>query len=427
MRTEVLRLRAALHDPVTGLSAYPALLSRLRTLLDEHRHVGVLHVGVDDVELVEALYGWQVLDGLLARVADELRAAAREALPAGTLLSIDRVAGDRFLAFVPATPTGEDPDSPYLAELCEVLRSRLDRVLEDDAFYGLGPRLAFRIGHALLSENPYYRFERRVHAAVAEAGELPDRVRSRREVSVEEELRRIVEQCEVRATLHPIVDLVSGREIAYEALARGPRGSRFELPASMFAESARVGIETALDRACRAAAFRERERVDGETLLFVNALAASLEDPEWRGEPVASQMQAAHTDAGHVVIEVSERGLDVDPERTCRAVDGLRASGFRISLDDVGTGYASLETLERLRPDFVKIDPSLVRAIDRHEIKQEAVGSLVHIVSTLGADLIAEGVETREEAETLRRIGIRLAQGYLFRRPAETGSRGATP
>ena len=73
--------------------------------------------------------------------------------------------------------------------------------------------------------------------------------------------------------------------------------------------------------------------------------------------------------------------------------------------------------MQALRPDFVKVDPSLVREIDGHRIKQEAMASLVNIAGTLGADVIAEGVETEGEADALRRLGVRLAQGYLFAPP----------
>ena len=416
-RTGYLRLKAALHDPITTLPSYPALMSNLRTLLDDRRKVGVIHVEVEDLDLVEALYGWQVFDRVLERASQVLRAALGDNLPEATLLALDRVAGDRLLAFVPHRFDGEDADGVFLSECCRSLRSRLVGAFDEVEFRGLGTRLGFRLGHSLLSENPYFRFERRVHAAIAEAGELPERQRSRRDLSADEELKRIVEDADVSALYQAVVDLESRREIGYEALARGPAGSAFERPGTMFAVSGRAGINTALDRICRDTALRECGRLAADTLLFVNVLPASLDDPEWRGDPVDALLDGSSLRRDHVVLEVSERALDGGVDRARDAIGGLRDRGFRFALDDVGTGYASLETMQALRPDFVKVDRSLVREIDGQRIKQEAMSSLLSIAGSLGADVIAEGVETEGEAVVLQRLGVRLAQGFLFTPP----------
>lgn len=416
-RTRYLRLKAALHDPITTLPSYPALMSSLRTMLDERREVGVVHVEIEDLDLVESLYGWQVFDRVLEHASRILRRALGTDLPAATLLALDRVAGDRFLAFVPHRFDGQNADAVFLSECCRALRVRLGEGFENGEFRGLGPRLGFRLGHAQLSENPYFRFERRVHAAIAEAGEFPDRQRSRRDLSTAAELRRIVEDSDVSALFQAVVELESRREIGYEALARGPAGSVFERPGTMFAVSGREGIDTALDRICRDTAIRDCGRMAGDALLFVNVLPLSLEDPEWRGDPVDRLLDGSSLRRDHVILEVSERALDGHAGRACDAVEGLRDRGFRFALDDVGTGYASLEMMQALRPDFVKVDCSLVREIDAQRIKQEAMSSLLNIAGSLGADVIAEGVETEREALALQRLGVRLAQGYLFAPP----------
>jgi EAL domain-containing protein (putative c-di-GMP-specific phosphodiesterase class I) len=155
----------------------------------------------------------------------------------------------------------------------------------------------------------------------------------------------------------------------------------------------------------------------GDALLFVNVLPRSLEDPEWRGDPVDALLDGSALRRERVILEVSERALGGDAVRACEALDRLRDRGFRFAIDDVGTGYASLETLQALHPDFVKVDRSLVRAIDAQRIKQEAMSSLLSIAGSLGADVIAEGVETEGEAVALQRLGVRLAQGYLFAPP----------
>jgi len=96
----------------------------------------------------------------------------------------------------------------------------------------------------------------------------------------------------------------------------------------------------------------------------------------------------------------------------------LRRQGFLVAIDDVGTGYSSLQTITEIHPDFIKVDLSLVKNIHRSLLKQELVHSLLQAGSRIGAQVIAEGIETEEERRTLRQCGVRYGQGYFFARPA---------
>ena len=357
------------------------------------------------------------LDDLVRTTAAHLRQRVGRELPLATLLSIHAVAGDRFVAFVPESREGGELDGPLLGEIAREVRATLDVLLDTERYAGLSPRVTFRVGHALLAESPYFRFERRVHAAVAAARGLPGRVERAREVSTGEELRRIIEDSDVSAVFQPVVDLGTRDVLGFEAFARGPKDSDFEAPRSMFACSGRLGVGHDLDRLCRDVALRACEGFERPGKLFLNVLPESLEDPEWRNGRVAELLSAASLCPSDVVLELSERDADARVEATAEAIRRLRERGFAVALDDVGTGYASLGTLDRLRPDFVKVDGTLVRAVHRHPIQQEALSSLAAIASRLGAELIAEGVETNDEASALRGLGFRYGQGYLFREP----------
>jgi EAL domain-containing protein (putative c-di-GMP-specific phosphodiesterase class I) len=104
--------------------------------------------------------------------------------------------------------------------------------------------------------------------------------------------------------------------------------------------------------------------------------------------------------------------------RTLQVLGELRVLGIRLSIDDVGTGYSSLQTITEVEPDFIKIDLSLIKNIHRSLIKQELVHSLLHVAARIGARVIAEGIETEDEYRTLRRCGVRYGQGFWFARPA---------
>lgn len=425
-RNLYLKLRGALHDRTTGLPAFPLLVDELRTLLDERRHVGVVHLEAANVDLVESLYGWQVFDRVVARMAHVLRACVGAELPAGTLLAVNGVPADRFVAFVPVGPDGREPEAEWLERAAGKVRSRLEQAFDDDDdVAGLSPRLVFRAGWASLSENPYYRFERRVHQAVEEARSRPGRRIASRDRSWKAELRRIIREEAISVLFQPVVDLKTGEVFGFEALSRGPKDGPFEMPRPMFAFSGRVGAGPELDRACRSAALREAGAVAGGRKLFLNVLPGSLSAPDWRGG-VAGLLEAASRRPEDLVLEVSERGLDADPDGVARACEALRALGFGLAVDDVGTGYASLMTIDRVRPDYLKVDASVVRGIQGSLIKQDLLASIVAASRRIGAPVVAVGVETDEEADALRRGGASYGQGYLFADPGPA-SRWSSP
>jgi len=417
-RNEYLRLKSAVCDRITGLPAYTLLIDDLRTLLDVRRHVGVIHVEPVNLGIVESLYGWQAFDRTTAGLAEALLALPGRSVPGSARLAAGSVPADRFVVFVPDGPSGTEIDHAILAELAAAVKLKLDAALEQDAAAAaLSPRLLVRTGYALLSEDPFYRFERRLHAAVDEARRLPERRAERRDLAWGEELRKMIREARVRTLWQPVVDLASGAIVGFEALSRGPADSLFEMPRAMFALSGRVGASGELDRLCHESAFREAAGFAPAGKLFVNVLPETLADPKFSGGAMRDLAVATGRKPADVVVEISERAVGGATESCVAACAALRAGGFAIAIDDAGTGAAGATLIDRLKPDFVKVDASLVRGIDANLLKQEIFGSLVGAGSASGAAVVAVGVETAREAGVLRALGARYAQGYHFAAP----------
>lgn len=408
LRRGYLRLKSVLFDRVTGLPVFAALTDRLRTLLDERRALGVIHIEIEQLELVESLYGWQVFDRIVTRAADALKGSAETVLPAGTLLATSGLAGDRFAAFVPNGATGEEITREELERFAVQIRERLDLAFADAEFAGLAQRVKFREGWSLLSLNPFYRFERRLHAALEEARGLHERRASHNRRGMDDELQRILREPGLRTVFQPVVDLQTRRRMGWEALARGPEHSVYEMPAVLFSASQRLGLDADLDRLCRESALRSCSALATSEKIFLNVLPSCFD-----GEPLHGLVDDPHD----FVLEFSERGGDGDPAAFAAAFSAAKSAGFDVALDDVGTGYASQAVLERVRPDYLKLDVSLVREIDRNFIKQELLHSLIRIANRMGASVIAEGVETEDEAGALLAAGATYGQGCLFARP----------
>jgi len=421
-RVGYLKLRSVLHDRVTGLPAFPVHIDQLRTMLDQRRVLGVLHIEFADLKIVESLYGWQVFDRILARAATSLQSTLGGELPAETLLSINAVAGDCFIAFVPAGPDGAEVDGAYLTKLGRTVCRRLQRAFRGKEFAGISPHLVFRAGHSLLSLDPFHRFERRVYEALASASSFNEQRERRRELSWSEELHRIIRDAEVDVVFQPVVDLGSRSFLGHEAFVRGPSGSLFETPRAMFSMSERIGADVELDRVCSQAALKGAAEIERGGKLFLNLLVASLSEGEDGPLDIQAAVAAAGREASDVVLEFSERLADSDPDGFVKTLRGLKEQGFPVALDDVGTGFYSRSLIEQIRPDYLKLDESLVRNIHKNLIKQELLVSLIRLAREFGSAVIAEGVESEEEAAVLLEAGAGYGQGYHFAAPVPPSS-----
>jgi len=209
----------------------------------------------------------------------------------------------------------------------------------------------------------------------------------------------------------PIVSW-SGRKIfAYETLLRTDEPT-LRSPLDFFDAAERLGRAAELGRTIRARVATLLRETPPPAQLFVNLHPADLEDEE-----LYSDGGALTPFAGEVVLEITERAaLDRIHELGSR-VTRLRTLGYRIAIDDLGAGYAGLTSFAQLEPEVVKVDMSLVRGIDASAVKQKLVRSIISLCTELGIQLVAEGIETAAERDTLVALGGDLCQGYLFARP----------
>jgi EAL domain-containing protein (putative c-di-GMP-specific phosphodiesterase class I) len=209
----------------------------------------------------------------------------------------------------------------------------------------------------------------------------------------------------------PIVSLSSGKVYGYEALMRSADAA-LPTPMHLLDAAERLDALHELGQLIRRRASEPLERAPRDTLLFVNLHPKDLLDPDLT-DPNAPLTRIAE----RVVLEVTERaslgGLDDVQGRVAR----LRSLGYRVAVDDLGAGYAGLTSFALLEPEIVKIDMTLTRDIDKSLVKQKLVASLTGLCREMNLTIVTEGVETREERDTLARLGCDLLQGYLFARP----------
>lgn len=218
---------------------------------------------------------------------------------------------------------------------------------------------------------------------------------------------------ELNMAFQPIVNVHTGRTLGYEALVRGPQGQ----DAAWVFRQIVPGQEYALDQACRTLAIRTAARLHLRGQLSINFLPGAVYEPH---ACLQQTLRAARDSAfplHRLMFEVVEHEQVPDPPHVRAIIDTYRAHGFLTALDDYGAGHATPALLMALRPDVVKLDRHLVQAAPQDAGTALRIRDMVRYARHSSLHVIAEGIETVQEARTLLRLGVTLMQGYYFARP----------
>jgi EAL domain-containing protein (putative c-di-GMP-specific phosphodiesterase class I) len=234
--------------------------------------------------------------------------------------------------------------------------------------------------------------------AVASVGVHPDSV----------DVRRILKDEAVSLAYQPIVDIVTNSVVAVEALARFQDQAS---PMAVLRAAEPLGLGAEIEALIVRKALAERFRVPAGVLLTVNVAPARL-----LGDPVRTLV--AEADLNGVVLELTEHALPPAPEQLIPQIKLLRDRGALIALDDTGAGYQGIQQVAELRPDWVKIDRSLVTGASQDAVRRASLQMFGRVTRRVGALAVAEGVETQDDLDTLRELEIPLAQGYLLGAPS---------
>jgi EAL domain-containing protein (putative c-di-GMP-specific phosphodiesterase class I) len=224
------------------------------------------------------------------------------------------------------------------------------------------------------------------------------------------QIRAVLREHRLTTVLQPIVDLVSGAPVGYEALARF-EGETPQSPDLWFAAAETVGLGRELELAAVKSALEHLDNLPEDVYLSLNVSP----------DTAMTQEFATLIEGGteRIVIEVTEHAAIGDYPQFNSSVARLRFRGMRYAVDDAGAGFATFSHILSTKPDIVKLDMSLIRDIHRDLARRALLHGLIYFIEQINATAVAEGVETLEEAESLKRLGVHCAQGYYFGRPGE--------
>lgn len=409
-------------DALTGLSnrAHFQHLceARLNAVTPNSTRFAMLFIDLNRFKLVNDAHGHTVGDAVLREVAQRLLAAV---MFDDTLA---RLGGDEFGLLMSATT-----DAACHAKTMRLLAA-FDAPLQ---ILGMSFDLGASIGIALFPDDARSFNELLAHADLAmfaakgKGGssaarfvpELADK--ARHQMMVATDLRSAVERGELFTEYQPIIDMRNGQWRGVEALARWQHPARgLVLPTEFITAAEEQGLigrvgRTIASQAIKQAAAWSRE-FSAPLRVTINVSAHQLRETDFV-EFIAAELSIHGLPAIRLFIELTESVLVDADAVSVSSVNGLRALGVRVVLDDIGAGYSSLAYLKRLRIDLVKLDRSFVQGAPHRRVDVAIIRALSTLASSLGIHVVAEGIETAEQAEFLKSEGVLYGQGFLFARP----------
>jgi diguanylate cyclase (GGDEF)-like protein len=412
----------AFHDSLTGFANRLLFAERVHKAVMRGRPGDrgpvVLFVDLDDFKMINDSLGHSAGDQLLIAVAARVRSSLRpEDLVA-------RLGGDEFAVLLERS---DRLDAEGVAgRLVDALRAPFaleGREIRVHASIGIARAEPGSIAEDLLRNADVAMYAAKTNGKGGYAWYDPEmHVRAQRRQELAVTLEGSVERDEIEAYFQPIVALATGRVVGLEALARWRHPVRgLVLPDSFIPLAEETGFmppigRTMLRQACeQLQTWRSRHRFHDELMVSVNLSQSELRNPALT-QDVEEVLAETGTPPDRLVLEITESSAMEDPAATIDMLGRLRRLGVRLALDDFGTGYSSLSHLSDFPIDMLKIAKPFV---DRIEHDSTFVDAILRLAQTLDLEVVAEGIETREQAEMLRSLGCGLGQGYYYAQPSQ--------
>jgi EAL domain-containing protein (putative c-di-GMP-specific phosphodiesterase class I) len=246
-------------------------------------------------------------------------------------------------------------------------------------------------------------------------------------------LQKIMKNNSMSTYFQPILKLNTGETIGFEALNRPAETNLFPSTEDFYEFVGQSNQIFLVECFCRNNALKRFvERLNGNfqqeaTLIFINIHPCVLMDSNYHSGETLQLISSLEIDPRQVVFELTERSAVTDYSMFEKVLSHYRSQGFRIAIDDVGSGYNSLKTLICLKPEFIKLDRSLIENIDQNFEKQQLVKLIIEYAKQSKTEIIAEGIERAKELAFIRKHGVDYAQGFALGKPLEEVVPGSIP
>lgn len=407
---QVERLRELFVDATTELPTLAVVVDDLRRVIEAGETLQVFCIEIEPLFRLGERNYWEAFDALRREFVRGLHVMVGPVLGNDVTIATSHAGGNDFYCFA----------RNYRGVQTQTTRN-LERIARTSLrSLSVGPEIAEQVmifaGGSTTQPQPHPVFAPRIlYNAIREAKDSAERRETRFYHSLRERLLRTVQARTIRTVFQPLLNLQTREIRGYEALSRGPAGSELESPDVIFEIARDFDLIWELERLCIENVQPFLAEISQRGSLFFNLESHFIQQLQQRGTQV---FEPFFEYRNSIVIEVTERSAIRDYRTFRHTLQNLKAMGFKIAIDDCGSGYASLEAVAELQPDFLKVGHSLLHGLENDPVRTRLVELVARLAETVGATTIAEAIETEEQLRICKELGIQHGQGYLFARPA---------
>ncbi|WCK54550.1 GGDEF domain-containing protein [Aneurinibacillus sp. Ricciae_BoGa-3] len=372
----------------------------------------LFYLDIKNMSEIEAKFGFQEAGHILIQLERVLLDASHSVLRGeAALIAIQKLWGDDYAVYLSWEGTYKDE---IMKELCLDLKREVeDKVNKRVTYPNINP-IEVHIGYAKIDGDDLVK---EMYTSVKYASQMAKFGIMSREFKNIELFNHILETEDIHMVAQPIVSLKTGALLGWESLLRGPEGSAFYSPADLFDCAQKTGRSFQLESLCRRKAIDNFKYIESSCKLFINLDARSIDDPFLLRGEIFKQMERYRLTPHNIVFEITERHAIKNFDSFREIIQEYRKKGYLIAVDDAGAGYSSLEAIAEIYPDYIKLDMALIRNVDIDPIKQALLETFVKFANKVKCKIIAEGIETESELETLINLGVDYGQGFILGRP----------
>ncbi|MCL0041841.1 EAL and GGDEF domain-containing protein [Peptococcaceae bacterium] len=384
--------------------------------LKDRQWIGILYLEIVNFNALKEKVGKNTIESMLNQMQIECKSAIQKNFSKYLLIKVCPW-GDDVCTFI--TSNNSPPSVGEFRKLAYDFRDEVRNNIREFLARSTGiegiallEQLNFHIGYSIAEKNAD------VYRALKESFLIAKSKYNLDELKALELLKKLIEEKNFNIVYQPLVSLSTGKVIGYEALTRGPKDSILESPAKLFPLAEKANLLYALEKVTREKALEKIGQLTDEELLFLNINPSILNDPSFSGDRTKEILLKNGKSPQSVVFEITERTAITNFAAFRKALEHYRKQGFKIAIDDVGAGYSSLQSVAELKPDFIKIDRSLIANINMDSTKQALLETFITFSRKINSIVIAEGIENEDELEVVTKLGLSIAQGFYIARPS---------
>ncbi|MDI6851608.1 MAG: EAL domain-containing protein [bacterium] len=431
LKLEYLKLKSALYDHVNGLPLIELFYKDVVKMLERRIPVGCLLITIVNGEELEKIVTFEHLDQILYESSSKIKLSLGKIGVKEYILASLAPGGETLVLVLYDTKGKIKINKDFLKDVKKFLEEEIKRRLNN---YIAREKLAIPepfvvIIERVLESAPTLRSERQIARELDKMMFEARKMLEKADYDKKAALLRIIEQKDVNFVFQPIVNLKDKQIYGFEALARCSLGEGYNEPETLFTLAESFNLLKDLEKTCALNAidvffnFSKNSKKLANKKLFIN-----LSPPSFTvllSDEFLEKIHAYEVPPDYIVIELTEKFLSLDSEENEAYFDILKRVakqiGFEIAVDDVGTGYSTLERVASLSPHYIKYDRVLFKNIHKDPVKQELLKTIFDFSKKINSKLIVEGVENNKDYEFAVKLGIEFMQGFLFGRPLKLG------